>query len=59
MQWQFDVMLKWGNDEAISMGATFGTNHMKYYLFTSFVFNDFWHGCRLLRLLPQGKKKMT
>lgn len=43
MQWQFDAMLRWVNDGAISMDVTFGTNYMKYHLLTLIVFDDFCH----------------
>ena len=41
MQRQFEAMLRWANHGAISMDATFGTNHMKFHLFTLMVIDDY------------------
>ena len=41
MQWQFEAILRWTNRGAISMDATFGTNHMKFHLFTLMVIDDY------------------
>ena len=57
MQWQFDVMLKWGNDGAILMDATFGNNHMKYHLFTLLVFNHFRHGVPIAWIITSKHKE--
>ena len=57
MQWQFEAMLKWENDGAISMDATFGTNHMKYHLFTLLVFYHFHHGVPIAWIIILRQKE--
>lgn len=57
MQWQFDIMLKWGNDRAISIDATFCTNHIKYHLFTLFDFDDFRHGMSIASIITSRQKE--
>jgi len=37
---QCESMLSYGHNDAISMDATFGTNDMKFHLFTLIAFND-------------------
>ena len=56
-QWQFEAMLRWANHGAISMDVTFGTNHMKFYLFALMVFDDFAMACQLRGSLHQDKMK--
>jgi hypothetical protein len=36
---QFQAMLQFGHNELISMDATFGTNNVKYHLFTLMAFD--------------------
>jgi hypothetical protein len=38
------VHVEVGHNETISMDATFGTNNVKFLLFTLFVFNDWRNG---------------
>ena len=60
-QWQFEAMLRWANHGAISMDVTFGTNHMKFHLFTLVVFNDFRNGVQIAWMITsrQNKKKFN
>jgi hypothetical protein len=44
---QCESMLSYGHNGAISMDATFGTNDMKFHLFTLMGFNDHHTGVPL------------
>jgi hypothetical protein len=44
---QCESMLSYGHNGAISMDATFGTNDMKFHLFTLMVFDDHYMGVPL------------
>ena len=57
MQWQFEAMLRWANNGAILMDATFGTNHMKFNLFTLMVFDDFRNGVPIIWVITSRQKK--
>ena len=57
MQWQFEEMLRWANHGAISMDVTFGTNHMKFHLFTLVVFDDFRNGVQIAWIITSRQNK--
>ena len=57
MQWQFEAMLRWAHHGAISMDATFGTNHMKFHLFTLMVFDDFRNGVPIAWIITSRQKE--
>jgi hypothetical protein len=59
MQWQFEAMLRWANYGAISMDATFGTNHMKLHLFTLMIFDDFRNDVLIAWVITSRQKKTT
>ncbi|KAL3150495.1 hypothetical protein ABBQ32_000315 [Trebouxia sp. C0010 RCD-2024] len=47
-------MLKYGNNNLILLGATFGTNHMKMPLYTGLVMDAFGNGLPAFMVLCQG-----
>lgn len=53
--WKFDVKFKWDNDNAILMDVTFGTNHIKYHLFTLLVYD--FHNRVLITWVITSKQK--
>jgi hypothetical protein len=57
MQWQFEAMLRWANHRAISMDAIFGTNHIKFHLFTLMVFDDFRNDVPIAWVITSRQKR--
>ena len=57
MQWQFEAMLGRTNNGAISMDATFGTNHIKFHLFILMTFDDFCNGVLIAWVITSRQKE--
>jgi len=53
---QCESMLSYGHNGAISMDATFGTNEMKFYLFTLTGFNDHRMGVPLAWIITSKQR---
>jgi hypothetical protein len=52
---QCESMLSYGHNSAISMDATFGTNDMKFHLFTLMGFDDHHTGVLLAWVITSGQ----
>jgi len=51
---QCESMLSYGHNDAISMDVTFGTNDMKFHLFTLMAFDDHRTGVPLAGIITSG-----
>ena len=49
-------MLRWANHRKISMDTAFGTNYMKFHLFTLMIFNNFRNGIPIVRIITSRQK---
>jgi hypothetical protein len=54
--WQKEMMLKFGQNGAIAIDATFGTNLPKYPLFSLLVFDDWRNGILVAWVLTSRMK---